>query len=76
MLDSYGDGANGNSMEIHYAPIGTWTTSAQGPTGLYLGGINDGIGPAFTSSTNGGDYSDMISVTLPANSEMRFTSTV
>ena len=73
MLDSYGDGANGNSMEIHYGPIGTWTTSAQGPTGLYLGGINDGIGPSFTSSTNGGDYSDTISVTLPANSEMRFT---
>ena len=70
MTDTYGDGANGNSYIIEEAPAGTWS-GASGPVGTYVGGINDGIGPAFTNSNNNGDYSDWLEITLQPNKELR-----
>ena len=68
MTDTFGDGANGNSYIIEEAPAGTWSGQS-GPVGTYVGGINDGIGPAFTNSNNNGDFSDWLEITLLPNKE-------
>ncbi|RJU82349.1 MAG: type IV pilin [Candidatus Poseidoniales archaeon] len=70
MTDTFGDGANGNSYIIEEAPAGTWAGTS-GPSGAYVGGINDGIGPSFTNSNNNGDYSDWLEITLQPNKELR-----
>jgi len=73
MTDSYGDGANGNSYSLYTAPAGTWNTASTGPLGIYAGGINDNgaNSPSFTGSTNAGDYSDWIYITLQPNDELK-----
>ena len=70
MTDTFGDGANGNSYIIEEAPAGTWNGNS-GPTGTYVGGINDGIGPSFGYNNNNGDFSDWVEITLQPNRELR-----
>ena len=70
MNDNYGDGANGNSFEMYTAQVGTWNSASNGPTGVYVGGINDGRygSPSFTTGTQ----SAAVVIILPANQEMKF----
>jgi flagellin-like protein len=70
MNDNYGDGANGNSFEMYTAQVGTWNSASNGPTGVYVGGINDGRygSPSFTT----GSQSAAVVIILPANQEMKF----
>jgi len=70
MTDTYGDGANGNAYIIEEAPAGTWNGNV-GPAGTYVGGINDGLGPAFSWGTNNGDFSDWVEIVLQPNKELR-----
>ena len=67
MTDTYGDGANGNAYTIEEAPAGTWNGNS-GPSGVYVGGINDGVsGVSFTS----GRESGWLMITLQPNRELR-----